>query len=373
MPLLSDNLIGLASKKQKMDTDSVMLQVKGRMQKWNFLQRNRGNHHCTQNHVRFSHDMDASKLASGLESQEGSNDTTGFKNRQLKNLGYRLRKNLYCQKRNHLTSTVSKVDSQREEKLEIDLMLWLANRLLLPWCLLQNVMALLILSSNPKPAAQDAEMSVKKEGVLFEDKVTKTVREKGGLKLDLRSRIAMCSRNCNLKLLGGQAGNSKLQLGVQRNDFKIQSGSLPLPIAIPRWQSSNLLPLGYTTSFQTVVPMDGTTRSSKALQPAAGSADSMWSPIPRNLNGNALLRKTDDYQDIHRKVAFQLTKWQAVPNNPDIYFQNDTQKKQQPNPPASPSWYFNGYALAPSWPSGKSFIFIPANTASSDPLKAMQQ
>jgi hypothetical protein len=64
---------------------------------------------------------------------------------------------------------------------------------------------------------------VKKEGVLFEDKVTKTVREKRGLKLDFEKP----NRNVQQKLQPKAtvpkvetAGNSKLQLGVQRDDFK---------------------------------------------------------------------------------------------------------------------------------------------------------
>jgi hypothetical protein len=64
---------------------------------------------------------------------------------------------------------------------------------------------------------------VKKEGVLFEDKLTKTVREKRGLKLDFEKP----NRNVQQKLQPKAtvpkvetAGNSKLQLGVQRDDFK---------------------------------------------------------------------------------------------------------------------------------------------------------
>ncbi|KAI9395276.1 hypothetical protein POPTR_005G210200v4 [Populus trichocarpa] len=226
-----------------------------------------------------SHDMVASKLASGLESQEEAMtqqdskpaiEESGVSTKEKSVLPEEkspVSKKLDVDIRDSVlkksTSTVSKVDSQREEKFEIDLMAPPPMVSSPEWD------GFVDLSSNPKPAAQDVEMKmenmvknkelvdspVKKEGVLFEDKVTKTVREKRGLKLDFEKP----NRKVQQKL--------QPKATVPKVETAAQSGSLPLPIAIPSWQSSNLLPLGYTTSFQTVVPMDGTTRSSKALQP----------------------------------------------------------------------------------------------------------
>ncbi|KAJ6953851.1 LOW QUALITY PROTEIN: hypothetical protein NC652_005553 [Populus alba x Populus x berolinensis] len=123
------------------------------------------------------------------------------------------------------------------------------------------------LSLDPKPAAQAVAMKmenvvkneeladslVKKEGVIVEEKI-KTVGEKRGLKLDFEKP----NRNVQQKLLPKAA--------ISKVETTAQSGSVPSPIALPGWLS-NLPSLGYMPSFQTVVPMDGTAGSSKALQP----------------------------------------------------------------------------------------------------------
>ncbi|KAJ6999207.1 hypothetical protein NC653_015139 [Populus alba x Populus x berolinensis] len=295
-----------------------------------------------------SHDMDASKLASGLESQEEAMTQQDSKPAIEESGVSTKEKSVLPEEKSPVSKkldidfrlqTVSKVDSQREEKLEIDLMK------------MENMVKNKELVDSP----------VKKEGVLFEDKVTKTVREKRGLKLEFEKP----NRNVQQKLQPKAtvpkvetAGNSKLQLGVQRNDFKSCH-------------------IAYT-----VVPMDGTTRSSKALQfipqprpkrcathhyiacnirlqqqftkmnhfwPAAAGSATLCGANPKNLNvmpsaENMIIRHPSQSSFPGVNLNSAQDKVQAVPNIPD-FTQNDrgsesatfidaAQKKQQPPQPA---------------------------------------
>ncbi|KAJ6938795.1 protein TIME FORFFEE-like isoform X1 [Populus alba x Populus x berolinensis] len=224
-----------------------------------------------------SHDMGASKLASRLESQEEAikqqdskltieeSGVLTWENSVLPE-----EKSPVCNKVDvdfndslleKSTSTVSKVENQREEKFKIDLM---APP---PMSSSPEQDSFVDLSLDPKPAAQAVAMKmenvvkneeladslVKKEGVIVEEKI-KTVGEKRGLKLDFEKP----NRNVQQKLLP--------KATISKVETTAQSGSVPSPIALPGWLS-NLPSLGYMPSFQTVVPMDGTAGSSKALQP----------------------------------------------------------------------------------------------------------
>ncbi|KAJ6681352.1 TIC-LIKE PROTEIN [Salix koriyanagi] len=251
---VSDTLICLASRKQKMDADSVLVHnsliasavTDGREDaKMEVSATKLGKPSFYSESCEVSQDMIASKLASGLESQEEAMtqqdskpaiEESGVPAKEKSVLPEEkspVSKKLDVDFRDSVlrksTSTVSKVDRQREEKFEIDLMAPPPMVSSPEWD------GFVDLSSNPKPTVQDVEM--KMENMVKNKELVESPVEKGGA------------------------------LFEEKVETAAQSCSLPLPIAIPRWQSSNLMPLGYTTSFQTVVPMDGTTRSSKALQP----------------------------------------------------------------------------------------------------------
>ncbi|CAK7346587.1 unnamed protein product [Dovyalis caffra] len=194
-----------------------------------------------------SHQMVASKLATGsLESQEDAIkqldskpavEESGVSTNEKPVLSEgkssvcnKLDVDLHDSMLKKSTSTMSKVESQREEKFKIDLM---APP---PMVSSPERDGFVDLSSDPKPTAQDVEMKMKntvkneesadslgkKEGVVIEEKV-KTVGEKCGSKLDFENP----NRNVQQKLQPKATtpkvettGNSKLQLGVQRDDFK---------------------------------------------------------------------------------------------------------------------------------------------------------
>ncbi|XP_011026165.1 PREDICTED: protein TIME FOR COFFEE-like [Populus euphratica] len=283
----SDSLLVLASKTQIMDADSVVVQngliasavtyEREGDAKMETSATKSGKTSFYAESSEVSHDMGASKLASGLESQEEAikqqdsklaieeSGVLTWENSVLPE-----EKSPVCNKVDvdfhdslleKSTSTVSKVENQREEKFKIDLM---APP---PMASSPEQDSFVDLSLDPKPAAQDVAMKmenvvkkeeladslVKKEGVIAEEKI-KTVGEKRGLKIDFEKP----HRNVQQKLLP--------KATVSKVETTAQSGSVPSPIALPGWLS-NLPSLGYMPSFQTVVPMDGTAGSSKALQP----------------------------------------------------------------------------------------------------------
>ncbi|XP_034915016.1 protein TIME FOR COFFEE isoform X1 [Populus alba] len=283
----SDSLLVLASKTQIMDADSVLVQngliafaVTDEREgdaKMEISATKSGKTSFYAESSEVSHDMGASKLASGLESQEEAikqqdsklaieeSGVLTWENSVLPE-----EKSPVCNKVDvdfndslleKSTSTVSKVENQREEKFKIDLM---APP---PMASSPEQDSFVDLSLDPKPAAQAVAMKmenvvkneeladslVKKEGMIVEEKI-KTVGEKRGLKLDFEKP----NRNVQQKLLPKAA--------ISKVETTAQSGSVPSPIALPGWLS-NLPSLGYMPSFQTVVPMDGTAGSSKALQP----------------------------------------------------------------------------------------------------------
>ncbi|KAJ6999206.1 hypothetical protein NC653_015139 [Populus alba x Populus x berolinensis] len=391
----SDNLIGLASKKQKMDTDSVMVHnsliasaaVTGEREdaKMEFSATKSGKPSLYSESCEVSHDMDASKLASGLESQEEAMTQQDSKPAIEESGVSTKEKSVLPEEKSPVSKkldidfrlqTVSKVDSQREEKLEIDLMK------------MENMVKNKELVDSP----------VKKEGVLFEDKVTKTVREKRGLKLEFEKP----NRNVQQKLQPKAtvpkvetAGNSKLQLGVQRNDFK-SCHIAYLNLVRCLCQLPYLAGKVAIFCLWTVVPMDGTTRSSKALQlpqfipqprpkrcathhyiacnirlqqqftkmnhfwPAAAGSATLCGANPKNLNvmpsaENMIIRHPSQSSFPGVNLNSAQDKVQAVPNIPD-FTQNDrgsesatfidaAQKKQQPPQPAPAGNLMHGPAF----------------------------
>ncbi|KAJ6709033.1 PROTEIN TIME FOR COFFEE [Salix koriyanagi] len=283
----SNSLLGLAWKKQIMDADSVVVQngliasaVTDEMEgdaKMEDSATKSGKTSFYTESSEVSHNMGASKLACGLESQEEAIkqqdskpaiEESGVLTKEKSALPEE--KSPVCNKVDvdfhdsvleKSTSNVLKVESQREERLKIDLM---APP---PMASSPEQDSFVDLSLDRKPAVQGVAMKmenvvkneglvdslVKKEGVIVEENIRK-VGEKRGLKLDFEKP----NRNVQQKLLP--------KASISKVETTAQSGSVRSSIALPGWPS-NLQSLGYMPSLQTVVPMDGIAESSKALQP----------------------------------------------------------------------------------------------------------
>ncbi|XWS36299.1 hypothetical protein CRYUN_Cryun20dG0073700 [Craigia yunnanensis] len=171
-------------------------------------------------------------------------------------------------------STVSKVESQLEEKFKIDLM---APP---PMVSSPERDSPVDITSDPKYKVLDIESKietlttdeakfVKKEmrAEDSKDKKMDTIREKrDSLNLDLEKPHQDSGSDCCKFEQHGQ----KQQLSkvcIPKVEKTAQSNSVPVPINLAGWPNG-LPPLGsYMPPFQTIAPMDGSIRSDAALQP----------------------------------------------------------------------------------------------------------
>ncbi|XVF32572.1 hypothetical protein REPUB_Repub17cG0093800 [Reevesia pubescens] len=169
-------------------------------------------------------------------------------------------------------STVTKVESQREEKFKIDLM-----ALPSPMASSPERDSPVDIASDPKYKVLDTESKietlakdelkvVKKEmrAEDIKDMKMDTIREKrDSLNLDLE-KPHQDSDCC--KFEHGQKQQPS-KVGIPKVEKTAQSSSVPLPITLAGWPDG-LPPFGrYMPPFPTIAPMDGSTRSSTALQP----------------------------------------------------------------------------------------------------------
>ncbi|XWS31573.1 hypothetical protein CRYUN_Cryun23aG0087900 [Craigia yunnanensis] len=169
-------------------------------------------------------------------------------------------------------SSMTKVESQREEKFKFDLM---APP---PMASSPERDSPVDITSDPKYKLLDTEsrietlvkdeLEVVKKEMRAEDSKDKmdTIREKrDSLNLDLEKPHLDSGTDCCKFEHDGQKQQLSKE-GIPKVEKTAQSSSVPVPITLTGWP--NGLPhLGYMPPFQTVVPMDGSTRSSTALQP----------------------------------------------------------------------------------------------------------
>ncbi|XP_022771112.1 protein TIME FOR COFFEE-like isoform X2 [Durio zibethinus] len=164
-------------------------------------------------------------------------------------------------------STMTKVENQREDKFKIDLMAPPPTVSSPEW-------------DSPVDIATDhkykkIETLAKNEGKVvkkelraedIKDKKMDTIREKReSLNLDLEKPHQDSDSDCCKFEQHGQ----KQQLskdGISKVEITAQSSSVPVSITLADWPNC-VPPLGYMPPFQTIAPMDGSTRSSTALQP----------------------------------------------------------------------------------------------------------
>ncbi|XVF21766.1 hypothetical protein REPUB_Repub12eG0118300 [Reevesia pubescens] len=174
-------------------------------------------------------------------------------------------------------STVTTVESQREEKFKIDLM---APP---PMASSPERDSPVDIASDPKYKVLDTESKIEtlakdlaKDEAKFvkkemrtedsKDKKIDTVREdRDSLNLDLeKPHQDSGSDCCKFEQHGQKQQLSKI--GIPKVEKTAQSTSVPVPITLAGWPNG-LPPLGYMQPFQTIAPMDGSTSPSAALQP----------------------------------------------------------------------------------------------------------
>ncbi|XP_021279651.1 protein TIME FOR COFFEE isoform X2 [Herrania umbratica] len=180
----------------------------------------------------------------------------------------------------HRISTVSKVENQREEKFKIDLM---APP---PMASSPERDGPVDIALDPKYKVLDMELIetvVKDEAKVVKkemraedskDKKMDTIGEKrDSLKLDLEKPHQDNGSDCCKFEHGKKQQLSKP--GIPKVEKTAQSSSVPVPITLTGWPNG-LPPLGYMPPFQTMPPTDGSTRSSTALQPSHFLLSQPW-------------------------------------------------------------------------------------------------
>uniref|UniRef100_A0A2P2KE99 Protein TIME FOR COFFEE-like n=1 Tax=Rhizophora mucronata TaxID=61149 RepID=A0A2P2KE99_RHIMU len=150
------------------------------------------------------------------------------------------------------TANVSELDSQWEQTLKTDLM---APPMVMP----PEQNGFVDLLSNPTPSSQGVEMKMRNVAVELKVDLEKRKCESGNDNDGLEGLIRESNNDHGLKQKWQQAAM------LPKLETSAQSGSAPFPITAASWQNGPQ-PLGYMTSFQTVCPVDGTIRSSTALQ-----------------------------------------------------------------------------------------------------------
>ncbi|XP_022721738.1 protein TIME FOR COFFEE-like isoform X3 [Durio zibethinus] len=186
-------------------------------------------------------------------------------------------------------STVCEIESQREEKFQIDLMAPPSRSS--P----ERDGEIDFGASDPKPVTTDMELEMKstvkegdkgvkigKEDVNVEgednNKVKPIAEEDESLKpvvnkernIDLQLDLERSDRDCGTASVNANKLNHHVQMLQQHQhpstEKTVQSGSLPLPMSMASWPGG-LPPMGYVAPLQGVVSRDGSAVSSAAIQP----------------------------------------------------------------------------------------------------------
>ncbi|OMP05063.1 hypothetical protein COLO4_09085 [Corchorus olitorius] len=166
-------------------------------------------------------------------------------------------------------STMSKVESHREEKFKIDLM---APP---PMVSSPERDGFVDISLDPKHVVSQmesktetdepklAKREIKAEDI--KDKKMDTIKAKrDSLNFDLEKSHQDSGSDC-CKFEHSQKHHLS-KPGIPKAEKTAQPSSMPVPITLAGWPNG-LPPLGYMPPFQTIAPMDGSTKSSTLLQP----------------------------------------------------------------------------------------------------------
>ncbi|XP_022758236.1 protein TIME FOR COFFEE isoform X2 [Durio zibethinus] len=169
-------------------------------------------------------------------------------------------------------STMTKAESQREEKFKIDLMapppMASSPERDSPMDITSDPnYKVLDIESKVETLSKDEKKVVKKEMRAEDSKNMKmdAIKEKrDSLNLDLEKLHQDSSSHC-CKFEHGQKQHLS-KVGTPKVEKTFQSSSVSVPITLAGWPNA-LPPLGYMPPFQTIAPMDGSAISSTALQP----------------------------------------------------------------------------------------------------------
>ncbi|XP_021290146.1 protein TIME FOR COFFEE isoform X3 [Herrania umbratica] len=251
-------------------------------------------------------------------------------------MGLRLdeeRENLTVTKAN---STICEIESQREEKFQIDLMAPPPSR-----STPERDGEIDFGASDPKPMATDMELEMKSI-VKEDDKRVKVGQEDVNVEAEDSNKKAkpIGEEAESHKPVGNKERNIDLQLDLEKSDRDsgtgsvsanklnnraqklqhqqpsmektAQSGSLPLPMSMASWPGG-LPPMGYMAPLQGVVSMDGSAVSSAAIQPPHLL---FTQPRPKRCATHCYIARNIHY---HQQFMKMNPFWPAAPGSASIY------------------------------------------------------
>ncbi|XP_039010774.1 protein TIME FOR COFFEE-like isoform X2 [Hibiscus syriacus] len=240
------------------------------------------------------------------------------------------RDNLTMKKAN---STVCEIESQREEKFQIDLMALPPSR-----SSPERDDGIGFGASDPKPMSTDKELEMKST-VKEDDKRVKIGKEDVNVEADdsnkpkpiaeeaeLHNPVLNSERNLQLDLEKsdrdsgtGSVCANKFNHHAQKQQHQqpdieksAQSGALPLPMSLASWPGG-LPPMGYMASLQDVVSMDGSAVSSASIQPPHLLFNQ---PRPKRCATHCYIARNVHY---HQQFLKMNPFWPAAPGSASLY------------------------------------------------------
>ncbi|XP_061354400.1 protein TIME FOR COFFEE isoform X2 [Gastrolobium bilobum] len=228
-------------------------------------------------------------------------------------------------------TTLSESENQREEKFQIDLMA-------LPPPPLRSSpernVEITFVAGDPKPLVIDPEMEVKPVTKEDDKSLRMSKEEVAAVEMDKaeshKPDIMRKERGTVLQLDVEKAnrvdtsGNGSLvnkrqhQNNIQRQqqqpnpEKNVLSNSVPLPLSVPSWPGG-LPPMGYMTSLQGVVSMDGTTVTSAAIPPPHLLSNQ---PRPKKCATHYYIARNILY---HQQIARMNPFWPAAAGSAALY------------------------------------------------------
>ncbi|GLT53181.1 hypothetical protein SLA2020_264700 [Shorea laevis] len=245
-------------------------------------------------------------------------------------------------KTNKANSTISELESHKEEKFQIDLMVRI---LLRPPPLRSSPESdgeIDFVAVDPKSMVTDAETEIKpvvkedekavkickEEAVNVENEKAKSLAAEEAQSQTLV--VARKERNIDLQVdlektdrdsgTASVSGNNKFNHHVQKQqqsqhgstERTAQTSSLPLPMSVPGWPGG-LPPMGYMAPLQGVVSMDGSTVSPAAIQPPHLL---FTQPRPKRCATHCYIARNILY---HQQIARMNPFWPAAAGPASLY------------------------------------------------------
>ncbi|XP_039033988.1 protein TIME FOR COFFEE-like isoform X2 [Hibiscus syriacus] len=280
-------------------------------------------------------------------------------------------------------STVREIESQREDKFQIDLMALPLYR-----SSPERGDGVSFGASDPKPLSTDMELEMTST-VKEDDTRVKIGKEDVNVDADNNSKhkpiaeevkshnpVVNSERNINLQLDLEKSDRDSGTGSVCANKFNhhaqkqqhqqpdieksAQSGALPLPMSLASWPGG-LPPMGYMAPLQGVVSMDGSAVSSASIQPPYLLFNQ---PRPKRCATHCYIARNVHY---HQQFMKMNTFWPAAPGSASLY---GPKTNLNILPPSELNGNIPGRAVNSVHDKGQSLAIFPGHVGKDKSLQA---